>query len=343
MFEGINEMPDKLFRVAIIDDTQNIAAEAAEWNKLDGRAELMFFHEPFADEADAAKRLRSFDIVVPMRERTAFTSSLLEHLPGLKLIALTGRRAPSLDLQACTRLGILVCNSSGDTDAATAELAFALIMACARNVPLADRAMRSGGWQESVPIGTVLEGKRLGIVGLGRLGTRVAGYGKAFGMEVGAWSQNLTKERAEAAGVRFVEKLELFKMSDVISIHLVLSDRTRGIVGAAELAAMKKGAILVNTSRGPIVSESALLESLAAGRIRAGLDVFEREPLPADHPLRRFANVVTTPHFGYCAPHVFRQYYGESLENILAWLDGAPIRIMNPDALAHGRDTGNIG
>jgi phosphoglycerate dehydrogenase-like enzyme len=277
-------------RIAVLDDTQDVALRSADWSPLEGRAEIVIFREPFADEDAAAQALAGFDVVVPMRERTPFPASLVGRLPGLRLVALTGVRAPSLDVAACTARGVLVCNTGMDSAAATAELAFALILACARAVPRADAVMRGGGWHAGLPLGTVLAGKRLGIVGLGKLGSRVAGYGRAFGMEVVAWSQNLTEAAALAAGARLVPKEELFASSDVVSLHLVLLERTRGLVGAPELAAMRDGAILVNTARGPIVDEAALLAELARGRLTAGLDVFDREPLPADHPLRALPN-----------------------------------------------------
>jgi phosphoglycerate dehydrogenase-like enzyme len=253
------------------------------------------------------------------------------------MIAMTGTRAPTFDIAACTKRGILVCNTGINSTAATAELAFALVMAAMRAIPRADAAMRGGGWHAGVPIGGVLDGKRLGILGLGKLGARVGAYGKAFGMEVVAWSQNLTDEAAAAHGARRVDKAELFAGSDVVSIHLVLSERSRGIVGAAELATMKPGALLVNTSRGPLVDEAALLAVLRAGSIDAALDVYHHEPLPADHPLRTLPNVVLTPHLGYCAAPVFAQMYRESIENIAAFLDGTPIRMVNPEARAETR------
>lgn len=324
-------------RVAVIDDTQALARGSADWSRLDGKAELTVFEQPFADETAAAAALADFEVVVPMRERTAFPASLVARLPKLRLLAMTGARAPTFDIPALTRQGVLVCNTGINTSAATAELAFGLILAAARRIPLADRVMRAGGWHEGVPVGTVLDGRRLGILGLGKLGSRVAGYGRAFGMEVVAWSQNLTEEAAREAGVRRVEKDELFAGSDILSLHVVLSERTRNIVGQAELAAMPDGAILINTARGPLVDEAALLRELGTGRISAALDVYDREPLPAGHALRRLPNVVLTPHLGYGARHVFEQFYRESLENILAWLDGQPIRLVNPDALAPAR------
>ena len=321
-------------RVAVIDDTQRVAVSSADWDVLDDRAQVVFFRAPFADEADAAAQLQSFQVVVPMRERTAFSASLLARLPNLRLIALTGARAPTLDITACTERGILICNTGINTTAATAELAFGLVLACARAIPRADASMRAGGWHTGLPVGFALEGRRLGIVGLGKLGSRVAAYGKAFGMEVVAWSQNLTDDAAAAQGVRRVDKAELFAGSDVVSIHLVLSERTRGVVGAVELGAMKDGAVLVNTSRGALVDEPALLDALRSGRISAGLDVFDREPLPVDHPLRALGNVVLTPHLGYSTQAVFEQFYRESVVNIQAFLNGAPIRMVNPEALS---------
>jgi phosphoglycerate dehydrogenase-like enzyme len=321
-------------RIAVLDDTQDVAERSADWSLLKGRAEVEIFRSPFRDEDEAAQTLAPFQIIVPMRERTPFPASLIGRLPNLRMIALTGVRAPSLDVPACTARGVLVCNTAMNSAAATAELALALMLACARSIPRADAAMRSGGWHEGVPLGHALAGKQLGIVGLGKLGSRVAGYGKALGMEVVAWSQNLTEEAATAKGVRHVAKEELFATSDVVSLHLVLSDRTRSLVGAAELAAMKDGAILVNTSRGPIVDGTALLAELRRGRIVAGLDVYDQEPLAADSPLRKLQNAVLTPHLGYAVKPVFEQIYSESVENIAACLNGRPIRVVNPEALA---------
>lgn len=330
-------MISTLLRIAVLDDTQDVALQSADWSILEGRAEVQIFREPFAGEDEAAKALQPFQIIVPMRERTPFPASLIQRLPNLQLIALTGVRAPSLDVTACSARGILVCNTAMDSAAATAELALALILACARSIPQADATMRAGRWHAGVPLGTALAGKRLGIVGLGKLGSRVAGYGQALGMEVVAWSQNLSEEKAASQGARRVEKDELFATSDVISLHVVLSERTRSLVGAPELAAMKDGAILVNTSRGPIVDEAALLAELRRGRIRAGLDVYDREPPPPDHPLRELRNVVLTPHLGYAVEPVFKQVYRESVENIDAYLQGQPIRVVNPDALQAAR------
>jgi phosphoglycerate dehydrogenase-like enzyme len=320
-------------KVAVLDDSQTIAAASADWSRLNGRAEVVILREPFASDDAAAAALKGVQIVVPMRERTAFTASLLAKLPDLRMIALTGARAPTLDIAACTRQKILICNTAGDrVTPATSELAFGLILACARRIPEADAAMKNGGWHDNLGMGFSLAGKTLGIVGLGRLGSRVAGYGKAFGMNVVAWSQNLTEEAAVAAGCTRVSKEELFRSSDATSLHLVLSDRSRGIVGAEELAMMKPGAILVNTSRGPLVDGAALIAALHTGRLLAGLDVYDHEPLPADHALRQAPNVILTPHLGYSTAAAFQQFYGESLENVEAFLSGQPIRMVNPEA-----------
>jgi phosphoglycerate dehydrogenase-like enzyme len=226
----------------------------------------------------------------------------------------------------------MVCGTGGErSGAATAELALGLLLAATRCIPAADASMRAGRFQSGVPAGSVLEGRTLGVVGLGRIGTRMARYGQALAMQVLAWSQNLTQEKAQAAGVRLVDKATLLAESDAISLHLVLSDRTQGIVGATDLARMKPGAILINTSRGPLVDEQAMLERLRAGKLRAGLDVYGEEPLPADHPLRSLPNVVLTPHLGYCTHEVYAQFHRESVENALAFLDGKPTRVLNPE------------
>lgn len=317
-------------RVALLDDSQEVALDAADWNILRARGvEVAVFTQPFASEDAAAHVLAPFDVLVPLRERTPFPASLITRLSRLRLIALTGARAPTLDLAACTRRGVLVCNTGGgeQVTAATAELAWALLQAAARRLPQADAVVRSGRWHAGLPVGETLEGKRLGVVGLGKLGARVARYGQAFGMEVVAWSQNLTEEAASAASARRVDKEELFATADAVTLHLVLSERTRGVVGASEIAAMKPGAVLVNTARGPLVDEAALLQALRAGRIAAGLDVFAHEPLPDDHPLRTAPNTVLTPHLGYSTHPVFQRFYQHSVANIMAWLDGRPVRV----------------
>lgn len=324
--------------VVVLDDSQNLARAVADWSALEARAEVRFLSEAFASEEAVAVALAEAEIVIPMRERTVFGASLVARLPKLRLLAQTGPRTVTLDLAACTAHGVVVSNTGGaQVGAATAELAFGLVLASARDLGQADALMKRGGWHEGLSPGQVVAGKRLGIVGLGKLGGRVARYAAAFDMEVVAWSQNLTAETAQAQGATLVDKAELFATSDFVSLHLVLSDRTRGVVGDAELAAMKRGACLVNTARGPLVDEAALLARLQAGAIRAALDVYGKEPLPADHPIRALPNVVLTPHLGYSAAPVFAEYYGESIENALAFLNGRPIRVMNPDVLGKTR------
>ena len=324
-------------KLAILDDYQRLALQSADWGRLRARGiDISVFHEAFASADDAAAKLAPFEVLVLMRERTPFPRALIERLPNLKFIALTGLRAASLDSQACSARRIPVSHTApGRTSAVTAELAFGLILAAARDFARAERNMRAGRWHENLRGGTILEGKRLGILGLGKLGGRVAGYAKAFGMEVVAWSQNLTPERAAQAGAALLSKEELLATSDFVTIHLVLSERTRGLLGAADLARMKPGAILVNTSRGPIVDERAMLEALKSGRLaHAALDVYDREPLPADHPLRTMENVTLIPHLGYVSEDVYASFYRDCVENVEAWLAGKPVRVVNPQALA---------
>ncbi len=327
-------------RVAIMDDWQGVARGAADWSAVEARAEVTVFAAPFAGEDAAAAALAEFDILVPMRERTELGAGLIARLPKLRMIALTGGRSQSLALDACTAAGILVCNTGGERSSiGTAELALGLMLAAARFIPAGDAAIRAGRFQDGVGVGPVLQGRTLGVIGLGRIGARVAGYGRALGMDVVAWSPNLTESAAQAGGARLVAKADLLAQSDVVSLHLVLSARSRGTLGAADLARMKPGAILVNTSRGPLVEEAALLDALHAGRIHAALDVFAEEPLPPHHPLRTAPNTVLTPHLGYGTRDTFAQFYGESVQNILAFLNGSPIRVINPAALHRPRGT----
>jgi D-3-phosphoglycerate dehydrogenase len=323
-------------KLAILDDYMQVALGAADWEPVRRRGtDITAFDSAFDSIDEAAAKLEPFEIVNLLRERTHFTRALIEQLPNLKLIAMTGRRAPSLDIAAATERGILICNThGGEGGASTSEMAWTLLLACARDLANADRGVRAGRWHEGLRAGTVLEGRRLGLVGLGRLGTRMAGYGKAFGMEVVAWSQNLSPERAAELGARYVSKEELFSSADFVSIHVVLSERTRKLIGAADFARMKPSAILVNTSRGPVLDEAALIEALEQRRFaHAGLDVYEREPLPRDHPLRRMSNVTLAPHLGYVNTDIFAHFYGESVANIVAWLDGKPTNVLNPEAL----------
>jgi phosphoglycerate dehydrogenase-like enzyme len=272
---------------------------------------------------------------------------VIQRLDDVKLLTFTGQRNAAVDVQAATAQGILVCNTApgsvcntapgsdahSTSSHGTAELALGLLLACARRIPLGDARIRAGGFQDGVPPGIELAGRTLGLVGLGRIGGRMARYARALDMEVIAWSQNLTEARAAEAGATRVGKQELFARADAVSLHLVLSDRSRGVVGAAEIARMKEGAILVNTARGPLVDQDALLAALSEGRILAGLDVFDIEPLPQAHPLRSAPNTVLTPHLGYVTEDNMAELYRLSIENILAFLDGAPIRVVNPELL----------
>ncbi len=322
-------------RVAVLDDWQRVARTSAEWARLEQRGmTVSFFEAPLGSGEAAAKTLGECEILVAMRERMAFPAALIAGLPKLRMISLTGRRSPVLDLEACTRHGVLVCNTGGElSSAATAEIALGLLIGAMRHLPAADGAVRAGQFQSVVPPGSVLEGKTLGVIGLGRIGARMARYGHALGMRVLGWSPNLTAERAAAAGAELATKEKLLEEADAVSLHMVLSERTRGLLGAAELQRMKAGAVLVNTSRFPLVDEAALIAALEGRKIVAALDVFPEEPLPAGHKLLALPNTVFTPHLGYCASEVYAQFYGESVANIEAFLDGAPIRMMNPDAL----------
>lgn len=312
-------------RIAILDDYQSAALSCADWASLVD-CEVVAFSDHLDDEAAVAARLADFEAVVLMRERTPFRRSLIERLPKLRLIVTTGARNASIDVAAASERGIVVCGTRG-LNYPTAELAWGLILALVRRIPHEDMAVRHGAWQTTLGVG--LNGKTLGVIGLGNLGSQVAAVGRAFGMEVIAWSQNLTAERAEAAGARLVTKDELLATSDVVSIHLVLSDRTRGLLGAAELARMKATAYLVNTSRGPIVDEAALVQALSSGAIAgAGLDVFDVEPLPPGHPLLGLHNVVLMPHLGYVTREGYEVFYGDALDDVRAFLAGVPVRVI---------------
>jgi phosphoglycerate dehydrogenase-like enzyme len=327
-------MSDKT-RVAVLDDWQGVARGAADWAPLQARAEVVFFQDAFADADDAAAKLADFEIVLSMRERTPLPGSLINRLPKLRMLGMTGARNASLDTAACTARGIPVCSTSGGTynDSATAELALGLLIAAARGLAVGDANIRAGKFQMGVPVGIGLAGKTLGVIGLGKLGGYMTAYAKALRMNVIAWSQNLTAEKAEAAGARRGSQDELMSTSDAISIHMVLSDRSRGLVGRTDIARMKQGAILLNTSRGPIIDETAMLEALHAGKIVAALDVYDREPLPVDHPLRTAPNTVLSPHLGYCVRETWDGFYPQMIENALAFMDGKPVRVTNPDAL----------
>ena len=306
-------------KIAVLDDYQGAALEMADWSKVTARARVDVFNDHLADAEAVAKRLYPFDIVCVMRERTPFRAALIERLPNLKLIASTGPRNASIDLEAAAARGIQVVHT-GYFGSPTVELTWALILASARHIVAEAAAVRCGGWQHS--IGDDLSGKTLGVIGLGNLGSKVAKIGLAFGMQVIAWSQNLTAEKAAAAGAALVPKEELLRRSDIVSLHLVLSDRSRGLIGAEELSLMKPTARLVNTSRGPIVVESALIAALQAGQIAgAAIDVYDAEPLPANHPYRNIDNLLATPHIGYVSHGLYERFYRDTVSNILAWLD----------------------
>ena len=328
-------------RVAILDDYAGAALDVADWTPVQMRSEITVFDRHLS-ESEAANTLQPFDVVCTLRERMAFPRTLIERLPNLKLITIVGRSLPNLDMAAASERGILVAHSDfasprfSSVRDATPELAWGLMIATVRHLAEEHRRLRDGAWQTTV--GMTLAGKTLGLLGLGRLGRRMVKYAKAFDMEVIAWSQNLTEEAAAAAGARRVEKAALFEEADVVSIHLVLSERTRGLIAEAELALMKPHAYLINTSRGPIVDEGALIAALRDGRIAgAGLDVYDIEPLPRDHPLRLLPNVTLSPHLGYVTREMLGAFYADTVEAVMAWLNGTPIRIANPEALPTNR------
>jgi len=319
-------------RVAILDDYQRVALSMADWPALGAGVSIQPLHERIGTEDEIAERLRNYDVIVAMRERTPFPATLIDRLPSLKLIVTTGRRNAAIDVAAAAARGVVV---SGTSMLATppVELTWGLILALARHIPRESAAMRTGAWQSTIGVG--IHGKTLGVIGLGRLGTDVARIGQAFGMKVVAWSQNLTRERTDALGIELVARDALFQRSDVVTIHLVLSDRTRGLVSSRELAMMKPAAFLINTARGPIVDEQALIHALRHSVIAgAALDVFDEEPLPAAHPLRRLENALLTPHLGYVTTDNYRLAYGEAVEDIRAFLAGTPIRVIQPEHAA---------
>ncbi|MFA5707709.1 D-2-hydroxyacid dehydrogenase family protein [Mycolicibacterium sp.] len=306
-------------KVAILDDYQGVALQLADWSPVADRAEITVFTDHLADPDDVVARLAPFDVVFVMRERTPLPREVLERLPRLRMIASNGKVNAAIDMAAAQQQGIEV-SGSGGTAAGTVEMTWALILSAARGLPAENASLRSGGWQTGV--GTELAGRTLGVLGLGRIGSRVARVGAAFGMDVIAWSQNLTADAAEAAGARWVDRDTLLRTADVLSIHLRLSDRTRGLIGADELARMKPTALLINTSRGPIVDEAALVSALRDRRLGgAGLDVFDTEPLPAEHPLRSLDNVVATPHIGYVTDRQYRRFFADAVAAIGDWLD----------------------
>jgi phosphoglycerate dehydrogenase-like enzyme len=314
--------------IVLLDDWSGSAMDAADWARLQDRAIVRSMTQQLRDEEAAADVLREAVIVVAMRERTTFGRSLLARLPNLRLLVTTGSRNAAIDLAAATDLRVTVCATSSSTHDA-AELTWGLILAAMRGIPIESARVRRGDWTGNV--GHSLAGRTLGVVGLGRQGSRVAQVGLAFEMNVVAWSSSLTDERCAAIGIRRAASLgELLKLSDVVTIHLQLSDRTRRLIGEAQFRQMQPGAWLVNTSRGSIVDEQALVQACREHWIAgAALDVFEQEPLAADHPFRRLPNVIATPHIGYAADASWSRWYAEALEDIEAWLDGSPIRILN--------------
>jgi phosphoglycerate dehydrogenase-like enzyme len=314
-------------RIVILDDYQRASDRFGDWSRL-GDVNVHALTDHVSEPDDLVAALTGAEVVVAMRERTALPASILERLPALRLLVTTGPRNAAIDVAAARDLGISVSGTGGSVTP-TSELTWGLILALLRHIPREDAGMRAGGWQHT--LGVDLAGKRLGLVGLGNIGRLVADVGRAFRMDVVAWSENLTDERAAKVGVARVTKQQLFETSDVVSIHLVLSDRTRGIVGERELRSMMSTAVLVNTSRGPIVDERALVSALESATIAgAGLDVFDVEPLPPDHALRRLPNTVLTPHIGYVTDSLYAIFYEQIVEDIAAYLSGSPIRVITP-------------
>ena len=331
-------------KVAILDDYARVALEVADWSAVMARAEVVVFDRHLSED-EAAEALKDFDVLVTVRERMALPRTLIARLPRLKLITIIGMSLPNLDMAAASEHGVIVAHSNFGAPAfrsvsnATPELAWGLMIATVRHLAHEDLRMRKGGWQSTT--GLILAGKTLGLLGLGRIGKRMAHYARAFDMKTIAWSQNLKAKAATEVEARRVSKDELFAKSDVLSIHLVLSDRTRGLVTARELALMKPTAYLINTSRGPIVEEAALIEALRARRIAgAGIDVYDSEPPAKDHPLRSMDNVTLSPHLGYVTRETLHAFYTDSIEAVVAFLDGSPVRIANPEALERRGDGG---
>lgn len=306
-------------KVAILDDYQNVALQLADWSAVRRHAEITVFNDHVADPSEVAERLRPFDVVCVMRERTPLTREILQQLPNLKLIASTGPRNASIDSRAAADLGIAV-TATGYDSTPTIEFTWSLILSSMRGIDREAASLRAGGWQTR--LGSNLRGKSLGIIGLGNIGREVARIGVAFGMKVIAWSQNLTEEKANAAGATLVDKQTLFREADVVTVHLVLSGRTRGLISRPEFALMKPTARFVNTSRGPIVDEAALIEALQTRKIAgAAVDVFDAEPLPADHPFRKLDNILATPHIGYVTEDIYGTFYGDAAASIAKWIE----------------------
>ena len=318
-------------KLAILDDYQGTARDMADWSELPAGVEVTFFHDHIVDENQLVERLKDFDMVQGMRERTPFPSSVLSRLPNLRLLITTGRRNASFDIEAASELGITVCGTNGGGEGPT-ELTWGLILAMLRHIPEEDQRSRAGSWGTTIGVG--IKGKTLGLIGLGHMGSLVAKVATAFDMNIIAWSQNMTQERAEECGATLVDKETLFKESDIVSIHLVLSDRTRGLVGASDLALMKPSAYIVNISRGPIIDEKALIDVLERKAIAgAALDTFDIEPLPKDHPLFKTPNTLICPHLGYVIDDSYEAFYAGVIENVRAFTSGEPVRTINEDVL----------
>ena len=319
-------------RVAVLDDYQSVAADMADWSQLPSGAEVVYFSDHLTSEDALVERLRDFDVVMGMRERTPFPRSLLDRLPNLRLLVTTGRRNASFDMEAATELGIPVCGTGGAGEGPT-ELTWGLILGIVRQIPLEDQLSRQGKWGTTVGMG--LKGKTIGLLGLGHIGSLVARVANSFDMNVIAWSQNLTAERAAECQATLVDKDTLFRESDIVSIHVVLSQRTQGLVGARDLALMKPTAYFINISRGPIVDEAALVDALQR-RVIAGaaLDTFDVEPLPEDHPLLKLDNTLICPHLGYVTDDSYRGFYADVVENIRAFTSGEPVRMINEEVLS---------
>lgn len=316
-------------KCAVLDDYQQVAGTFADWERLKPSVDVRFFHDMPAGSDELAKRLEAFDIVIAIRERTLFDDQVLSRLPRLKLLVTTGMKNAAIDVAAARRQGVTVCGTRGRVGPA-AEIAWALLLSLMRNIPAESANFRGGGDQWQISVGRDLQDRTLGVAGLGKLGQRVAAYGKAFGMNVVGWSRNNSRERCAALGIGYAASLdELLARADVVTLHITLNDETRGLVGARELGLMKPGAVIVNTSRGPLIDEPALIEALKSHRISgAALDVFDAEPLPADHPFRTLPNVVATPHLGYVTEETYATFYPDCVEDIEAWLAGDPVRVL---------------
>jgi phosphoglycerate dehydrogenase-like enzyme len=333
-----------MIKIALLDDYARVALKSADWSVLKGKAEITVFNRHLSED-EAATQLKPFDVLCTIRERMSLPRSLFARLPNLKLVTIIGVALPNLDIAAATEHGVIVAHSNfanpifAGIANATPELTWGLMIATVRHMGSEARRMREGGWQSTV--GMILAGRTLGLLGLGRIGKRMAEYARAFGMNVIAWSQNLTDETAKSVGARRVEKDDLFRRSDILSIHVVLSDRTRGLVTARELALMKPESYLINTSRGPIVVEADLIAALKSGKIAgAGIDVFDVEPPPRDHPFRTMDNVFVSPHLGYVTHETLRAFYTDTLDAVVAFVNGAPVRVANPAALEHAKHRG---